>query len=282
MSNPPYKNSFRYVYGKNSVKAVLDTQPETVSKLFISSTLKPDKRIYAIQLIANQYKIPIQQAPRQKLDTMLSSEINKSDPTEDAILTEDTVLPNHQGIIAAVAPKALLELHDIIELSQKKKETGQNPIILLLDGVLDARNFGAILRVSDAAGVTGVIIPRHNSVGFSPGVSKTASGAEETVPVAMVSNLSQAIDTLKTHDFWVYGTAVSGETSVYHQQNYNTPVALVMGSEEKGLSPKIQKHCDILIRIPMLGMLESLNVSTATAVFLYEVVRQQSVKKAKQ
>jgi 23S rRNA (guanosine2251-2'-O)-methyltransferase len=280
------KTGIRYVYGKNSVKAVLEKNPETVSKIFISNTLKPDKRITAIQVIAHQYKIPVQLSPRQKLDTILASDeacqalsaekTDRADTSENSQLHDSTFPLNHQGIIAAVAAKAILDLQDIINLANLQKESGIHPVVLVLDGIMDPRNLGAILRVADAAGVTGVIMPRHHSAGLSPAVSKTASGAEETVSIAMVGNLTHALTVLKTHGFWVYGTAISEEaTTVYHQTQYTTPVVLVVGNEEKGIGHKIKQHCDVLISIPMLGSVESLNVSAATAILLYELVRQR-------
>jgi 23S rRNA (guanosine2251-2'-O)-methyltransferase len=257
----------KYIYGKNSVKALLEANPERVYKIFLSDTLKPDKRVQAIVEHSNNRRIPIQKVPRQKLDQMMRPEAGQ----EHADMEE----ANHQGVIASVAPKALLDIHGLIKLAKAKEaETGKHPRLLMLDGVTDPRNFGAILRVADAAGLDGVIVPKHNSAGFGPAVSKTASGAEETVDIAVVSNLNQALEQLKKENFWIVGAAgdESGAQD-YHKMDYKMATVLVMGSEDKGISPLTRKNCDFLVKIPMHGTVDSLNVSTATAVILFEMVK---------
>jgi 23S rRNA (guanosine2251-2'-O)-methyltransferase len=126
----------------------------------------------------------------------------------------------------------------------------------------------------DASGIDGVIVPKHHSAGFGPAVSKTASGAEETVNVATVSNLNQAIQQLKDAGFWIAGAANDPKAVDYHKQDYNMPVALVMGSEDKGLASLVSKNCDFLVKIPMYGTVDSLNVAAATAVLLFEMVKR--------
>lgn len=254
--------SARHVFGKNSVKALLDHAPERVFKIFISETAKPDKRLQAIQELARSAKISVQMVPRQKLDQMLQQE----SPSADTELGE---FISHQGVAASVAPKALLDLTELLELCKPVT----NPRLLMLDGITDPRNFGAILRVADAAGIQGVIVPKHNSAGFGPAVSKTASGAEETVNIGVVSNLNQAIETLKKAGFWIAGAANTPQAQDYTQPKYDMPVGLVMGSEDKGLSALTQKNCDFLIRIPMHGTVDSLNVAAATAVLIFEMIR---------
>ncbi|HEY9746454.1 MAG TPA: 23S rRNA (guanosine(2251)-2'-O)-methyltransferase RlmB [Oculatellaceae cyanobacterium] len=255
----------RYVYGRNSVKALLDACPERVFKIFVAENLKPDKRLQAIQDTARDHRIPLQTVPRVKLDQMLKSSSETTEPDTEAL--------SHQGIVASVAPKALLSLAELLKLCKDKLPTGKYPRLLMLDSVTDPRNFGAILRVADAAGIGGVIIPKRDSAGFGPAVSKTASGAEETVNIAVVSNLNQAIQQLKDNGFWVAGAANDEKAVNYYQQDYQMPIALVMGSEGKGLADLVRKNCDFLIKIPMHGTVDSLNVATATAVLLFEMVK---------
>jgi 23S rRNA (guanosine2251-2'-O)-methyltransferase len=259
----------RYIYGKNSVKALLETHPDRVFKIFIAENLKPDKRIQAIHEGARNARIPVQVVPRQKLDQMLSSNEPKAEAISDG---EESI--THQGVVASVAPKALLDLPTLLKQCREKIQAGTHPRVLLLDSVTDPRNFGAILRVADAAGIDGVIVPKHHSAGFGPAVSKTASGAEETVNVAVVSNLNQAIQQLKDAGFWIAGAANEAGAVDYYRQDYKMPIALVMGSEGKGIASLVRKNCDFLVKIPMHGTEDSLNVATATAVLLFEIVKR--------
>ncbi len=260
----------RYVYGKNSVKALLDVHPDRVFKVFLSDSLKPDKRVQSIQESARNHRIPVQTVPRQKLDQMIRSYEDQLDGPPET----DGEQANHQGVIASVAPKALLDMQAILKICKAKTEAGDFPRLLLLDGITDPRNFGAILRVADAAGIDGVVVPKHHSAGFGPGVSKTASGAEETVNVAVVSNLNQAIQQLKDAGFWIAGAAHDPAAVDYYKQDYKMPMALIMGSEDKGLASLVRKNCDFLVKIPMYGTVDSLNVAAATAVLLFEMVKR--------
>lgn len=273
----------RYVYGKNSVKAMIETHPSRVFKVFIAEFLKPDKRVQAIREVASERGIPVQVVPRAKLDQMLHLQAsNKAQVATVNAIGQKTMVPalddddsiTHQGVVASVASKALLDLPALLKICEAKKEAGRHPRLLLLDGVTDARNFGAILRVADASGIDGVIITKHHSAGFGPGVTKTASGAEETVNVAVVSNLNQSIEKLKSTGFWIAGAANDTKAVDYYKQDYQMPVALIMGSEGEGLSSLVQKNCDFLVKIPMHGTVDSLNVATATAVLLFEVVKK--------
>ena len=254
----------RLVYGKNSVKAVLDKDPSHVFKIFIAEGLKPDKRVQSIQETARAHKIPVAMVPRQKLDQMLRG----NEPR-----TEENESPTHQGVVANVAPKPLLHLPELISRCKARIAEGQHPRVLILDGVTDPRNFGAILRVADAAGIDGVVVGKHHSAGFGPGVSKTASGAEETVNVAVVANINNAIQQLKDAGFWIAGAAHDPKAVAYHKQDYKMPMVLIMGSEDKGLADLVRKNCDFLVQIPMHGTVESLNVATAAAIMIFEMVK---------
>jgi 23S rRNA (guanosine2251-2'-O)-methyltransferase len=256
-----------YIYGKNSVLAVLQANPDRVFKVFLAEGLKPDKRVDAIIDRAQSHGIAWQKVPRPKLDGMLS-EVLKENP--------DTT---HQGVVASVAPRPLLDVADLIKKAEAVQAEGQFPLVLMLDGVNDPGNFGAILRVADASGLTGVVVAKHNSVGFGPVVSKTASGADQTVDVAVTPNLVQALEKFKKAGFWVVGSTLAEKSIPYFKQDYAMATVLVMGSEGKGLSRLVQEHCDFLVNIPMMGSVDSLNVATATAVLVFEMRRQQAVPK---
>lgn len=256
-----------YVYGKHSVLAVLETQPRRVSKLWIAEGQRPDKRLQAIWDLAKRHGLAIQQVPRVKLDRMLDGQTEGQKTEGEA---------HHQGVVASVAPREFLSLEALIAQCKPQLEAKQPCLLLMLDEVTDPRNVGAILRVADAAGVAGVILPKHRGSGLSPAVAKTACGAEETVPLAMTGNLSQAVEKLKKAGFWVMGAANTPQAVDYHRQDYGMPLVLVLGNEETGIRPLLLKHCDFVVRIPMRGRVESLNVATAAAVLVFQAVKSGS------
>lgn len=258
-----------YTYGKNSVLSLLENYPDRVFKVFVAEGLNPDKRIDAIYKQAQAYNILIQRVPRQKLDGMLYDVIKENPDT------------NHQGVVASVAERPILDVEDLIAKCQPKQDAGEYPLLVMLDGVSDPGNFGAMLRVADAAGVDGVIVGKHKSVGFGPAVSKTSAGADQSVDIAVVTNLVQALERLKKAGFWVVGSTLSANSIPYYQQDYKMPTLLVMGSEGKGLSRLVDEHCDFRVQIPMFGTVESLNVATATAVLVFEIVKSQRAVAAK-
>lgn len=176
----------------------------------------------------------------------------------------------HQGVIALVSPKAYVAVEDIIETVRP----GEEPFLILLDEISDPHNLGAILRTADAAGVHGVIIPRRRSAPLTPTVAKSSAGAIEYVPVARVANIAQTIETLKTRGIWLIGADPGGQ-ELYWDVRLDGPIALVIGGEDKGLGRLVKEKCDILVRLPMLGQVNSLNASVAAALLAYEVVRQR-------
>ncbi len=177
----------------------------------------------------------------------------------------------HQGLLAYIAAKEYVELSDIIARSKAKK----NAPILLLDGIVDPMNFGAILRSADGAGAAGVIIPKRRAVPLTGTVAKASAGAIEHVPVARVANLSQAIAELKEHGYWVVGADASAKEN-YWQMDLTGPIVFVIGSEGSGMGRLVAEHCDFLVKLPMRGELNSLNAGVAAAVLLYDAVRQKS------
>lgn len=171
----------------------------------------------------------------------------------------------HNGVVAEVAEAAYADFHDAVSREETK-------FVLILDGITDPQNFGAILRVADGFAVDLVVIPEHESVGVTPAAVKASAGASEWVSVSQVTNLARAIETLKENDFWVYAAAADGDRA--DAIDFTGKVALVMGNEGKGVRRNVLEHCDRTVSIPMYGHVDSFNVASATAVLCYEVVRQ--------
>ena len=179
---------------------------------------------------------------------------------------------NHQGVIAYCAACEYAEVSDILENAKKK---GEAPFIVLLDGIEDPHNLGAIIRTAEAAGAHGIIIPKRRSASLTVTVGKTSAGAASWLPVARVSNLVQAMETLKENGVWIYGTDASG--SPYTDVDFTGGTAFVIGSEGFGIGRLVGEHCDGMLRLPMFGQVNSLNASVAAGIFLYEAVRQRQL-----
>lgn len=183
---------------------------------------------------------------------------------------------NHQGVIAYIAAKDYVELDVIIEAANKSARPG---LIVVLDEIEDPHNLGSILRSADAAGAHGVVIPKRRAVPLTAIVAKASAGAIEHVPVARVTNISQALQELKKAGYWVVGTDVDGK-ELYHHTDMTGPTVLVAGNEGKGLGEAVKKHCDFLVRLPMIGKVQSLNAGVATGIMLYETMRQRGEKRS--
>ena len=175
--------------------------------------------------------------------------------------------PHHQGAIAFMAAKAYTSLDSILK-------SAETPFLVLLDGIEDPQNLGAIIRTAEGAGVDGILIPERRSVLLTETVASVASGALEHVKVARVKNIAKAMEILKNRGVWLIGTE-GGEKGLWHDFDYSLPVGLVFGSEGKGMRHLVKKKCDVVLSIPLLGEITSLNVATAAAIFMYEVVRQR-------
>jgi 23S rRNA (guanosine2251-2'-O)-methyltransferase len=178
----------------------------------------------------------------------------------------------HQGVVAITSAKQYKDLEDVIEAKR-----GNYSLIVVLDGIEDPHNLGAILRTADAAGADGAVIPERRAVGITGTVAKVSAGASEHLPVAKVTNIARAVEDLKLQNIWTVGLDENGPQS-YETLDYNMDCALVLGAEGKGLHDLVKKKCDILVSIPMLGSVPSLNVSVAAAVVLYEIVRQRRAR----
>ncbi len=177
----------------------------------------------------------------------------------------------HQGVVAFGAAHQYVELNEIV---------GSSKLIVILDGVEDPHNLGAILRTAHAAGADAVVVPERRAAPLTETVARAAAGALEYLPVARIINVSQALEQLKKKGFWIYGLDERG-TELYDQVSYNTPTVIVLGGEGKGLHQGVQKHCDVLVRIPMVGAVSSLNVSVASGIVLFEWRRRQSIAESR-
>lgn len=189
---------------------------------------------------------------------------------QDAKLTKLSGGASHQGVVAVGACAEYVTVEDILAVSEKK---GTKPFIIICDEIEDPHNLGAIIRTAETSGADGVIIPKRRSAGLNATVFKTSAGAASYVPVARVSNLAAAVDKLKENGVWIYGTDASG--SDYCDTDLTGSCGLVIGSEGFGISRLIREKCDFMIRLPMLGKINSLNASVAAGIFMYEVLRQR-------
>lgn len=237
-----------FVFGRHAV--VESLKNNRGNKLFLQEDLSGEK-IQELKELATEFSVPISWAPKVKLDKLSDRGV-------------------HQGAVLGITPFEYLSLAELISQTKEKNES---PFFLVLDGLEDPHNFGSILRTADATGVDGVIIPKHRAVGITSIVTKTSTGAVEHIPVARVTNLKDAVRTLKDNQFWVYGTAMSGVD--YRQWQVSGPIALIIGNEGRGMSPSLQKEMDELLTIPMVGTVQSLNAGVAAGLLMYEVFRKR-------
>ena len=239
------------IAGLHSVRAALK-HADAVTELWVEAR-RHDRRIREILQLAREAKLRVSQVSRHELDALAPG-------------------ANHQGVVARTQAPAALDEAALKGLIQGLDEA---PFLLVLDGVQDPHNLGACLRSADAAGVHAVIAPKDRSVGLGPTVCKVASGAAETVPFVQVTNLARTLRWLRDEaGVWLVGTAGDAGTSLF-EADLKGPLALIMGGEEKGLRRLTREACDLLVRLPMAGTVESLNVSVAAGIALFEAVRQR-------
>jgi len=242
--------SQEYVFGWHAVDAVLKREPERLQQVWIQ-TGRQDKRVKSVTDALDGLGVRWKVVHRRELDERVSGV--------------------HQGIVAAVAESREWTEDDLLaQLSSSDKP----PFLLVLDGVTDPHNLGACMRTADAVGVQAVIVPKDKSASLTPVARKVACGAAEAVPFVRVTNLARFLRELKDLGVWLIGTAGEADAGLY-QADFKGPVALVMGAEGKGMRRLTREHCDQLINIPMQGHVDSLNVSVATGVCLYEALRQR-------
>jgi 23S rRNA (guanosine2251-2'-O)-methyltransferase len=231
----------------------------------VLEALKGKREIYRL-LVAQD----VESRFRQNLEELARKKGVFVEVVSNSELREYSQTGASQGVMAFSNDKKLLGLKELLELPVKGKE----PLYLILDGIEDPRNFGAILRSADGFGVDGVIIRERRSVGLTPAAIKASAGAFEYVNICQVVNIAQAITELKKYGIWIAGTAGDADMTVY-KADLKSPLGIVVGNEGKGISRLVREKCDFVISIPMLGTLSSLNVSVAVGVVLYEVARQR-------
>lgn len=240
------------IEGRNSVLELLESDRD-INKILIARGEKHGS-INKIISMAKDKKIVTVEVDRVKLNKMAQSE-------------------NHQGVIAIVPPFNYCNVEDILEGAKNK---GELPFILILDGIEDPHNLGAIIRTAETAGVHGIIIPKRRACGVNSTVYKVSAGAVEHMKIARVNNINEEIKYLKEKDVWIYGT--DGEaTEYYYDQNLKGAIAIVIGSEGYGMSRLAKENCDFLVKIPMKGKITSLNASVSAGIVMYEVVKQRNI-----
>ena len=244
----------RYVTGLRAVERLLAGDTAGIRRIYVEyRTANP--RVEAVREAARRSGIEVRAANRARL-AQLSGEAR------------------HRGIVAEVRRNTIMDEAALRTLVESRLGEGASLLLLLLDGLQDPHNLGACLRTADAAGVDAVVVPRHGAAGLGPAVSKVAAGAAETVPFVPVANLGKVLEWLGSYGVRRVGTSDKADSSLYDAE-LGGPVALVMGREHTGLSKGIASRCDTLVGLPMTGVVSSLNVSVATGVCLYEIVRRR-------
>ncbi|MEP7705882.1 23S rRNA (guanosine(2251)-2'-O)-methyltransferase RlmB [Paraglaciecola sp. 25GB23A] len=241
---------YEYIYGIHALESVIEREPERLIELFVLKG-KDEKSVHTLINQARRFGASIQFCQRKTLDEKADSE-------------------QHQGVVARVKPGKTYNDNDLAAIVAANPQV----FLLVLDGVTDPHNLGACLRTADGAGVHAVIVPKDNSASLTPVVRKVACGAAEVVPLVQVTNLARTLRDLQGMGVWIVGTAGEADKNIY-ECKLSGPMALVMGAEDKGMRRLTREHCDELIKLPMAGSVSSLNVSVATGVCLYEIVRQR-------
>ena len=239
----------QYIYGVHAVLEAIDAGKD-IDKILLSKTLNAETA-KEIDELARALRVPVQRVPVQKIDRITRR--------------------NHQGVLAMMSAVTYYRVEDIVP---QLFDNGENPFIVVLDGVTDVRNFGAVARTCECAGVSAIVIPDRESVSANADAVKTSAGALNYLPVCREHNLVSAVRLLRDSGFKIVGTSDKSQKP-YTQGDYTGPVAIVLGAEDKGVSPEIMKLCDTQVMIPEFGHINSLNVSVAGGIMIYEVVRQR-------
>jgi len=240
------------LYGRNAVREALRSGRRKIYKLILAQGMKEPGVVADIATLASKSGVPIQRVERRQLDRIGDFK--------------------HQGVAAEVAQYPYVELEAILAEADQRQET---PWLLMLDCLQDPQNFGALLRTAEIIGVHGVVIPKRRAVGITPAVVNSSAGATEHLLVAQVTNLVRTMETLKARGLWIVGLEDVPQAQPHYQSDLTMPLALVVGSEGRGIGRLVRETCDILIRLPMRGSISSLNVAVAGSIALYEVWRQR-------
>ena len=239
------------VEGRNAVRELLSSVKD-INKIFVS---KGEKHGSILEIIAKakERKVIINEIEKSKLDKMAQSD-------------------NHQGVIAIVPPYEYSDVEEILEYAKSKNE---DPFVIILDEIEDPHNLGSIIRTAECCGVHGIIIPKRRAASVNSTVLRTSVGAAEHVKIARVNNIVETIKELKENDVWIYGTDMNG-TVEYTKQDYKGGVGLVIGNEGSGMGRLVKENCDILVSIPMIGKINSLNASVSAGIVMYEIFNQKN------
>lgn len=241
------------VEGRNSVLELLESGKD-INKIFVTKGEKHGS-INKIIAKAKEKRVIIVEKDRRQMEEMAQTE-------------------NYQGVIAIVPPFEYSEIEDILEEAKQKNE---DPFVLILDGIEDPHNLGSIIRTAETAGVHGIIIPKRRAAGVNSTVNKVSAGAVEHMKIARVTNISDSIERLKQEGLWICGTDIATD-KYYYNQDLTGPLGIVIGNEGNGISQKVKKNCDFLVKIPMKGKVTSLNASVSTGIVVYEAVKQRIKK----
>ncbi|HKI25648.1 MAG TPA: 23S rRNA (guanosine(2251)-2'-O)-methyltransferase RlmB [Candidatus Sulfotelmatobacter sp.] len=241
-----------YIYGINAVNEALKARGRAFEWVGMAKE-RHDLRLQRLIEDCRRLSVPVRFLQRTELDRMAGN-------------------ASHQGVVAVTSSKQYSDLDDVVGAKR-----GQYSLVVVLDGVEDPHNLGAILRTADAAGADGVVIPERRAASVTGTVTKASAGASEHLPIAKVTNIARAVEELKDRNIWTVGLDERG-SQTYDALDYNMDCALVLGAEGKGLHDLVKRKCDFLVSIPMLGKVPSLNVSVAGAVVMYEIVRQRRAR----
>lgn len=244
----------RLLYGVNPLIEAL--RAERLPTEIIIAEGARDARLRELIELAQARQVPVKHAPRAKLDREVGNSV-------------------HQGVMARISASAYADIDTLLDTIAAAVGSGREPLVVVLDGIEDPRNLGAILRTAECAGADGVFIPERRAAGLNETVAKASAGAVEHLPIARATNLSRLIEQLKERNVWIVGMAGEASTN-YTEWDWTRPSAVVLGGEGSGLHRLVREHCDVLVRIPVRGKIESLNVSVAAGVVLYEAQRQRT------
>ncbi|MCB0194757.1 MAG: 23S rRNA (guanosine(2251)-2'-O)-methyltransferase RlmB [Anaerolineae bacterium] len=237
------------LYGRNAARECLRARRRHVHEVLIADTVQASSIIDEITLLAGRAKVPVKRVSRKNLDKLAGG---------------------HQGVVLKTGRYPTVDVEDILHRTAKLDET---PFIIVLDHIEDPHNLGAILRTAEVVGVHGVVLPKQRAAGITPTVVNVSAGAVEHMWIAEVPNLVQVLKWLKEEAVWIAGVEFEPQAQFYHQANLSGSLALVVGSEGKGLSRLVKETCDFLVKLPMRGHIDSLNASVACSLMLYEVWR---------
>lgn len=238
------------VEGRNAVLELLESGKD-INKIFITKGERHGS-IYKIISMAKDNKVIVVEKDKRQMEEMAQTQ-------------------NYQGVIALIPPFEYVAVEDILQEAKNREE---DPFILILDGIEDPHNLGSIIRTAETAGVHGVIIPKRRAAMVNSTVNKVSAGAVQHIKIARVTNISDTIEKLKKEGLWICGTDIQTST-YYYDQDVTGAIAVVIGNEGSGMSQKVKKNCDFLVKIPMRGKITSLNASVSTGIVLYEVVEQR-------